>query len=45
MAGIYGNDAVEAIYPMAAPTTRGDKLDGKKHRYTITFPAGQYCRR
>ena len=42
LAGIFGNDAVEALYPMAGATTSGDKLDGSKHRYTLTFPAGQY---
>jgi hypothetical protein len=42
MAGIYGNDAVEALYPMAFNDSRGDRLDGRKYRYTITFPAGQY---
>jgi hypothetical protein len=41
MAGIYGNDAVEALYPMAATDNQGAKLDGKKHRYTVTFPEGQ----
>src|SRR5262249_22609537 len=32
LAGIYGNDAAEALYPMAATDNRGDKLDGHKHR-------------
>jgi hypothetical protein len=40
-AGIYGNDAVEALYPVAASDNKGDKLDGKKHRYVLTFPKGQ----
>jgi len=42
LAGIYGNDAAEALYPMAIADNKGEKLDGHKHRYTITFPAGQY---
>lgn len=41
MAGIYGNDAVEALYPIAYNDSRGDKLDGSKYKYTITFPKGQ----
>jgi hypothetical protein len=42
LAGIYGNDAAEALYPMAYTDSKGDKLDGSAHRYTITFPAGHY---
>ena len=41
-AGIYGNDAVEATYPMTKTMANGDELDGSKHNYTITFAAGQY---
>jgi hypothetical protein len=41
-AGIYGNDAVEAVYPMAKTLADGEPLDGSKHAYTITFPAGQF---
>jgi hypothetical protein len=40
-AGILGNDAVEAMYPMAKLDSAGDPLDGSKANYTITFPAGQ----
>jgi hypothetical protein len=40
-AGIYGNDAVEATYPMARTDAAGEELDGSKHNYTLTFPAGQ----
>lgn len=40
-AGIYGNDAVEATYPMTRSTADGTPLDGSKHNYTITFAAGQ----
>jgi len=39
--GIYGNDAVEAVYPMARVDGKGQPLDGSKHNYTLTFPAGQ----
>jgi hypothetical protein len=40
-AGIFGNDAAEAVYPMT--TTDGDHqpLDGSQHAYTLTFPAGE----
>jgi hypothetical protein len=41
-AGIYGNDAIEATYPLAKHDKDGNPLDGSKHNYTITFPAGQY---
>jgi hypothetical protein len=41
-AGIYGNDAAEAAYPMTRDDADGAPLDGSKHRYTLTFPAGQY---
>jgi hypothetical protein len=40
-AGIYGNTAVEAVYPLTKHDANGDLLDGGKHNYTITFPAGQ----
>ncbi len=40
-AGIYGNDAVEAMYPMCKTLANGEPLDGSKHNYTLTFPAGQ----
>ena len=39
--GIYGNDAVEAMYPMTRVDATGETLDGSKHNYTLTFPAGQ----
>src|SRR4029450_1765218 len=41
MAGIYGNDAVEALYPLRATDSDGKKPDGSTNRYTLTFPAGQ----
>jgi hypothetical protein len=39
--GLYGNDAVEAMYPYTRTDATGDALDGSKHKYTITFAAGQ----
>jgi len=42
LAGIYGNDAVEALYPMASSDSDGRKLDGSKYRYTITIPKDQF---
>ena len=41
-AGIFGNDAVEAVYPMTRWTADGEVLDTSKHNYTLTFPAGQF---
>ena len=41
-AGIYGNDADEAMYPMTRWLANGEVLDGSKHNYTLTFKAGQY---
>jgi hypothetical protein len=40
-AGIYGNDAAEAMYPMTKTLGDGEVLDGSKHNFTLTFPAGQ----
>jgi len=39
--GIYGNDSVEAMYPMTRTDAAGKTLDTSKHNYTITFPAGK----
>jgi len=41
-AGIYGNDAVEAMYPMTKTLANGEPLDGSKHNYTLTFAAGEF---
>lgn len=41
MAGIYGNDAVEALYPMLSTDSDGNKPDTSANRYTLTFPSGQ----
>ena len=40
MAGIYGNDAVEALYPMLATDSEGKKPDTGVNNYALTFPAG-----
>ena len=40
-AGIYGNDAVEAMYPLARNDAKGQVLDTSQHPYRLTFPAGQ----
>jgi hypothetical protein len=39
--GIYGNDAVEAMYPLTKWLANGEALDGSKHKYTLTFAGGQ----
>jgi hypothetical protein len=39
--GIYGNDAVEAMYPATRTDINGEVLDCSKHNYTLTFPSGQ----
>jgi hypothetical protein len=39
-AGIYGNDAVEAMYPLTRNDAEGNELDGSKNNYTITFKEG-----
>jgi hypothetical protein len=39
--GLYGNDAAEATYPYTRKDAVGETLDGAKHNYTLTFPAGQ----
>lgn len=40
-AGIYGNDAVEAMHPLSREDATGEMLDGSKHNDTLAFPAGQ----
>jgi hypothetical protein len=39
-AGIYGNDAAEALYPMLAADGDGQPPDTGRHRYALTFPPG-----
>ena len=41
MAGIYGNDPAEALYPMLATDSDGNKPDTSTNRYTLTFAKGQ----
>ncbi len=41
-AGVFGNDAAEAMYPMSTKDGSGEVLDASKHNYTLTFPAGQF---
>ena len=40
-AGIFGNNADEATYPMTRVDSNGETIDTSKHNYTLTFPAGQ----
>ncbi|HMG04978.1 MAG TPA: DUF1254 domain-containing protein [Chthoniobacterales bacterium] len=40
--GIYGNDAVEAMYPMTKTLANGELLDASKHNYTLTFAKDQF---
>jgi hypothetical protein len=41
-AGIYGNDAIEATYPITKTLANGEALDGGKHNYTLTFAKDQF---
>ena len=36
-AGIYGNNAVEAMYPMTRVDSTGQPIDTSKNNYTLTF--------
>ncbi|MFO1393959.1 MAG: DUF1254 domain-containing protein [Steroidobacteraceae bacterium] len=36
-AGIYGNNAEEAMYPMTRVDSTGQTIDTSKHNYTLTF--------
>jgi hypothetical protein len=40
-AGIYGNDAAEAVYPLGHTDANGQPIDTSKHNYTLTFAADQ----
>jgi hypothetical protein len=42
LAGIYGNDAVEAMHPLAKTDGAGQPLDGSKHDYALTFPKDRF---
>jgi hypothetical protein len=39
--GIYGNDAIEATYPITKTLANGEELNCSKHEYSLTFPSGQ----
>ena len=41
MAGIYGNDAVEAVYPLAKQTPTASRSTAASTNYTLTFAAGE----
>jgi hypothetical protein len=38
--GIFGNSAVEAMYPLTRMLPNGEAMDGSKHNYTLTFAKG-----
>ncbi len=40
--GIYGNDAVEAVYPLTRTLADGAELDGSKQKYDLTFAKDQF---
>jgi hypothetical protein len=40
--GIYGNDSIEATYPLTKTLADGEPLDGSKYNYTLTFAEGKY---
>ena len=37
MVGLYGNDAIEAYYPIGNSDAAGDPFDGSKHDYVMRF--------
>ena len=41
-AGIYGNDAVEAMYPLTTALASGEAIDTSKHNYTLTFAKNEF---
>jgi hypothetical protein len=38
--GIFGNSAIEAMYPLTRDLPNGQAMDGSKHNYTLTFAKG-----
>ena len=40
-AGIYGNNAEEAMYPMTRNDSTGQPIDTSKNNYTLTFAKGE----
>jgi hypothetical protein len=41
MAGIYGNSPAEAVYPLLATDSDGNKPDCSRNSYALTFAPGQ----
>jgi len=41
-AGIYGNESIEASYPLTRITGDNQTIDCSKNNYTITFPEGEF---
>lgn len=41
-AGVFGNTAEEAVYPMTRQDGSGEVIDASKHDYVITIPAGDF---
>jgi hypothetical protein len=39
--GIYGNSAIEAMYPLTRMLPNGEAMDASKHNYTLTFAKGE----
>ncbi len=39
--GIFGNSAIEAMYPLTRVLPGGEAMDGSKHNYTLTFAKGE----
>ena len=39
--GIFGNSAIEAMYPLTRVLPGGEAIDGSKHNYTLTFAKGE----
>jgi hypothetical protein len=39
--GIFGNSAIEAMYPLTRVLPGGEAIDGSKHNYTLTFASGE----
>jgi hypothetical protein len=39
--GIFGNSAIEAMYPLTRVLPDGKAMDGSKHNYTLTFAKGE----
>jgi hypothetical protein len=44
MLGLYGNDAIEAYYPIGNADAEGNSLDGSQHKYVMRFEKDQMPR-